>query len=172
MSSDGSFRAAVVIAVGALVVASAAGLVFSMPSPIRQPLVFSHALHTEEVGAECTDCHLYAESGARATIPNVALCADCHDEALTDSEQEAWLVEQIRSATPIPWRKLNHVPDHVFFSHRRHTAVAEVECASCHGDMGSQAQPPGRPLLSISMDRCMACHDESGASNDCISCHR
>lgn len=172
MSSRGSVSPAVLIGLGAVVVLTVAGVVFSLPRPIHQPLAFNHLLHTEEVGAECSDCHLYVETAMRATIPNVAVCADCHDEAMGESETEAWLVEQIGSGTSIPWRKLYRVPDHVFFSHRRHTAVAGVECADCHGDMGSRTEPPTRPLVSISMNRCMQCHEQTGVSNDCIACHR
>lgn len=172
MSGSGAARPAAVAAIVVAVLLVAAGVVLSMPTPIRQPLQFDHALHVEEVGAECTDCHLYVETGMRATIPGVTVCADCHEEALTESEQEAWLVEQIEAERPIPWRKLTHVPDHVFFSHRRHTAVAGIDCSECHGDMAARTEPPSRPLVSISMNGCMECHQRNGASNDCISCHR
>lgn len=172
MSSSGSARPAALLAIGVVLVLVVVGVVFSMPRPIRQPLAFNHSLHINDVGAECTDCHLYVETTMHATIPNITVCADCHEEALTDSPQEAWLVEQIQSGTRIPWRKLYRLPDHVFFSHRRHTAVGEVECTTCHGDMSARTEPPGRPLVPLSMDRCITCHEKVGASNDCISCHR
>lgn len=173
MCASGTARAGVlvgIVAAGAILLI--AGIVLSRPAPIEQPLAFDHALHTEELGAYCTDCHLYVERGLRATIPNVDVCSDCHyDEPLTDSEAEAWLVEQVESDSAIPWRKLYRVPDHVFFSHRRHTAVAGIECETCHGPIATRDEPPSRPLREITMEGCMQCHRESGASNDCIACH-
>ena len=156
-----------------LVVLLAAAVVSSRtPRSVSQPIAFNHSKHVEEVGAECTDCHLYAESGLRATIPNQTLCSDCHSDALTDSEEELRLIEFIESGEKIPWKKVYWVPDHVFFSHRRHTAVAGIECERCHGEIGARSEPVSRPLLPLTMKRCMACHEEAGVTNDCIACHR
>lgn len=149
------------------------GVAFSFfPRAIQQPIAFNHLLHVEEVGLECTDCHLYAISGSRATIPNIQVCADCHEEAQTDSEAEVLLVRHVQDGEPIPWRKIFRVPDHVFFSHRRHTAMAELDCNICHGAMGERELPPARPPLNLSMEWCMECHEETGISNDCLLCHR
>jgi hypothetical protein len=30
------------------------------------------------------------------------------------------------------WKKLTSVPQHVFFSHRRHTKFGRLECSVCH----------------------------------------
>jgi hypothetical protein len=140
--------------------------------PVRQPIAFNHRLHVEEVGADCTDCHLHARTGARATIPNVTVCADCHLEALTESTEEARLVELIAAQQEIPWQKVFSVPDHVYFSHRRHATIAEIECETCHGPMREREQPVTRALPSMDMDACIACHERAGASNDCARCHR
>jgi hypothetical protein len=142
------------------------------PRPITQPIAFNHRLHVEDLGSECTDCHLYAATGVRATIPNLEVCADCHEEAQTDSAEEALLVEYIQADEPIPWRKIYRVPDHVYFSHRRHTAIGGIECGKCHGAMGEREEPVTRQAIRLSMNRCMECHDEAGVSNDCLLCHR
>jgi hypothetical protein len=150
-----------------------AGVVVAMsPRPIDQPIAFNHRLHVEDLGSDCTDCHLYAETGVRATIPNLEVCADCHAEAQTDSSEEAQLVDYIEAGTPIPWRKIYRVPDHVYFSHRRHTSIGEIECAICHGQMSEATEPVTRPFRRVTMKGCMDCHDESGASNDCLLCHK
>lgn len=158
------------IAVAALIAAGVA--IATVRWPITQPIAFNHLLHVEDVGAECTDCHLYATTGVRATIPNLELCADCHEEALSESEQELQLVNYIQEDVRIPWRKIYTVPDHVYFSHRRHTAIAQIECETCHGAMGEQTEPMPRAAVPISMNRCMDCHEEAGVSNDCLLCHR
>lgn len=157
----------------AVVVVATAGVVLSVTfRPIEQPIEFNHRLHVEDLGAECADCHAYALTGVRATIPNLATCADCHDEPLTESEEEIRLTELIEAGTPIPWRKIYWVEDHVYFSHRRHTAVAEIGCDVCHGSVGEMERPPTRPITRITMNKCMQCHEEMEASNDCIVCHR
>jgi len=159
------------IAVLGLAVAGAAVTRLVSPS-VEQPIAFNHRLHVTDLGSQCTDCHLYAESGVRATIPNLEICSFCHEEAQTESPEEARLVEYLQAGERIPWRKVYRVPNHVYFSHRRHTAIAGLACAECHGVMEEQEQPVSRPAVRISMDRCMDCHDEKGASNDCLLCHK
>jgi len=155
----------------AVLVLSAVALIPSLGAT-RQPLAFNHNKHVEELGLPCTTCHLYAKTGIRATIPNIEVCRMCHAAPLTESEEEAHLVEHIQAEEAIPWRKIYRVPEHVFFSHRRHTAVAGVECETCHGDVGSLAAPFSQQMVKITMERCMGCHWEVEASNDCMSCHR
>ena len=140
--------------------------------PIEQPIAFNHRLHVEDLGSDCTDCHLYAETGVRATIPNIEVCADCHEEAQTESEEEARLVAYIQSEELVPWRKIYRVPDHVYFSHRRHTTLGNLACETCHGQVEILETPLSRPETDLGMDFCMDCHNESGVSNDCLLCHR
>lgn len=156
----------------AVAVAGIAAALALAPPEVIQPIAFNHSLHLDEVGLECIDCHLYATSGERTVIPNVQTCADCHVEAMTDSAEEARLVEYINSGEPIPWKQVYWVPEHVYFSHRRHTTAAEIDCETCHGPVSGRTEPLTRRLEPITMDGCMDCHDRSGVSNDCILCHR
>lgn len=156
-----------------VVILAIAGIVYALTTPpVEQPLAFSHQQHIEEVGADCTDCHLYARSGLRATIPGLEVCADCHFDVLSESPEEARLLEYVAAGESIPWRKVNWVPDHVFFSHRRHTTVSGIDCETCHGSIGEATESITRPLVRITMDKCMDCHAETNTSNDCILCHR
>jgi len=165
-------RVTIVTVMGALLVI-AAGVAFSLlDRPIEQPIAFNHRLHVEDLGSDCTDCHLYALTGVRATIPNLEVCADCHAEAQTDSAEEARLVGYIESGDPIPWRKLYWVPDHVYFSHRRHTAIGGIECETCHGPVSEASEPMPRPSVGVTMNGCMDCHEQTGTSNDCLLCHK
>lgn len=138
---------------------------------VTQPIRFNHSKHVEDLGLPCTTCHLYAETGTRATIPNLEVCKMCHSTPLTDSAEEARLVEYIQAGEPIPWRKVYWVPEHVYFSHRRHTSVAEIACETCHGAIGEMSSPVSSPAVKITMDRCISCHRGADASDDCISCH-
>jgi len=153
------------IALASLTLAAARGR-------IQQPIAFPHRLHVEGVGMECLDCHRHAEGLARATIPNVEVCADCHAEAQGESPAEAIVVRHVNDGEPIPWLKVTTVPDHVFFSHRRHVGIAEIPCARCHGPIAERSEPVTETLVSLQMDDCLECHADSGVSNDCILCHR
>lgn len=157
----------------AAAVGAATVLFFALTDgPVVQPIAFKHRLHVEDLGMECTDCHLYAVNGVRATIPNIQVCGDCHPEAITESAEEARLVEYVQAEEPIPWEKVYWVPEHVYFSHRRHAGAAGIECERCHGAIGESEEPVTSRLVSLSMDGCMGCHDETGTSNDCLLCHR
>ncbi len=160
------------IAFGLVAVIGGGAWLFSALGAVEQPIAFNHLLHIEDVGAECTDCHAYARSGVRATIPNIEVCGSCHEEVSSGSPEEARLLEYIQSETPIPWKKVYTVPDHVYFSHRRHTAAGGIECEVCHGAVALSEKPVVRASVPPTMDQCMDCHQESGTSNDCIWCHR
>jgi predicted CXXCH cytochrome family protein len=138
---------------------------------IEQPLPFNHRTHIEEAGLECTDCHLYVESAAYAGRPSLGICANCHEEAMTESSAEATLLEYIGSGREIPWKRLYTVPSHVYYSHRRHVSVAKLDCIECHGDIANTSSPPAKPLKRLSMNFCMDCHEREGASTDCNACH-
>jgi hypothetical protein len=141
-------------------------------SRIRQPIDFPHRLHVEQVGMGCLDCHRYAVTQARATIPNVGACADCHEEAQGESAGEAIVVRHVAAGEPIPWQKVYTVPSHVYFSHRRHAGIAGIACERCHGPVGERLLPVTEAAVSLQMNDCLNCHEESGVSNDCILCHR
>ncbi len=141
-------------------------------SSVRQPIAFNHHVHLKDAGMACPDCHLHALDGVRATIPNVEVCASCHDKAQGGSPAEAAVVEHVRTKQPIPWRKVYLVPDNVYFSHRRHTALGGIKCETCHGGIGDRTRPVTRQLVPVAMNRCIDCHVEKGAMNDCVGCHR
>lgn len=138
-----------------------------------QPIQYNHRLHVQELELKCGECHRYAATHARATIPNIEVCADCHsDEPNSDSPDEARLIEYIDKGEKIPWRKVYRVGDHVYFSHRRHTSIAGIDCIACHGDIRTMTTPITKQSVPISMDRCIRCHEERKAATDCVACHR
>ncbi len=161
-----------VVMSSAVVLAGAGACFLGSQGPVDQPIAFNHSKHVQDVGLECTTCHLYAETGTRATIPNIEVCQMCHAQPLTESPEEAVLVEHIQEGQPIRWQKVYWVPTNVYFSHRRHTSVAGIACETCHGAIGQRVDPVSRPLEKISMSRCVNCHQSEGASRDCIACHR
>jgi hypothetical protein len=48
-----------------------------------------------------------------------------------------------------------------------------MTCQECHGDMTTLDEPVTRSQITgLDMAACMDCHDERGASNDCLICHK
>jgi hypothetical protein len=138
-------------------------------SGVKQPIAFNHNLHAEN-GLECLDCHPYFQEHASSGKPSLEVCLGCHEEALGESTEEAKLREYLESGKDVEWQRLYSVPEDVFFSHRMHVVLGEIECTTCHGDIGESSAPPKRPI-KITMKKCMECHEERKADNDCIACH-
>jgi len=157
-----------------LLVAFAAGqLIDRRPGrPVKQPVEYNHALHIEK-DMVCKDCHQGVERQAAATIPGRKVCLDCHEAAIGSGAREAALVSLLKNPDEIAWKRLTLLPRHIYFSHRRHVAIAKIECPVCHGQMAKQDHPPDAPLIkTLSMDDCLRCHRARKASTDCNACHR
>ncbi len=138
-----------------------------------QPIAYNHQLHIETVGLQCTECHRYVETEAAATLPPLEVCRTCHEsEPLSDSPEETVLLKYVADGTEIPWKRIYHVPDHVYFSHRRHVVLGEIDCGECHGVMQEKTTPVTSEFLEVKMENCMDCHREHKVTNDCLSCHR
>jgi hypothetical protein len=140
-------------------------------NPGEQPIEYNHAVHIES-GLECTECHAGAQDQARATLPTLDTCLLCHSEPLTESPEEEKIVALAAAGQEAPWIQLTRVPGHVYFSHRRHVALGELECSQCHGPMETLTRPPERPFRALDMDDCMECHEQRSIRNDCNDCHR
>lgn len=69
----------------------------------------------------------------------------------------------------IPWVRLYEVPQFTYFSHKWHIR-SEISCAECHGDIGQSDQAVRHMVYD--MDWCVSCHEERGASIDCMVCHK
>jgi hypothetical protein len=162
----------------ALALACGAGILGSAqcaPRPdaaaLRQPLAFSHAKHADDLA--CTDCHAGATKSPYAGIANVKACLLCHAEAQGDSPEEPKVRAFAEERGGIPWVRVNRLPGHVYFSHEAHVTYAQMSCEACHGDMASRTEPIAESQIDeLTMRRCMACHAERGASNDCLTCHK
>ncbi len=141
-------------------------------SPIPQPVQFNHKKHTGDLGLDCAFCHAYVGSGAHAGLPDHTTCAMCHTTTQGTSEEAARVTALLEAGEPLRFNKLFRMPDHVFYTHRRHVAVAELPCQECHGGIADTEQPPRRALVRIDMDFCMDCHREQQASLECTACHR
>ncbi len=167
-----SIAAAILMSIGSL---TALGFI-SGERPVPQPLAYSHHAHVIKHEMTCVQCHVGAESTARATIPNIESCSQiCHRTdlpALSNSPVEFELREYLSAGENIPWQKVYRVDSHVYFSHARHTVLGEIACETCHGNVGEMTTPVQTQARVITMSDCMACHEERQVSNDCNNCHR
>jgi predicted CXXCH cytochrome family protein len=164
--------------IGAIVaVAAAAGYAggraaFRPTQRVVQPIAFNHQKHVRTLEIDCSTCHEFYETGSHAGLPTLTTCQGCHAEPLTDSPEEAKIFELVKAGKVDVFRKLFRLPDHAFYTHRRHVVVAKLPCERCHGAIADTTSPPERPLVRISMEFCLGCHQSSGASSACTSCHR
>jgi len=139
---------------------------------VIQPIAFSHRTHVESLELDCDLCHeLYATS-AHSGLPTLTTCLGCHEDAQTDSPEEQKIRDLAAEGEDDVFRKLFRLADHTFYTHRRHVTQAGLECETCHGAIADTSEPPEKPLVRISMDFCLGCHEREGQETDCTRCHR
>lgn len=144
------------------------------PGP-TQPVAFYHHVHVNELHIPCAYCHWTAAVSRYANYPPVELCWGCHKNISITHPQIARVRQYYLAQQPIPWVRVNHLPDYVHFVHSSHVA-AGVSCATCHGNVGSMYvvyQPK-----EMTMSWCISCHRQyktqfhpKQAAVDCYTCH-
>lgn len=142
-----------------------------------QPIPFNHKLHVTKAELQCDSCHENVAEGTVAGFPRVRVCMRCHKNEEPSNPAAVPYIEDLRrhakEGTDVPWQRLYALPRHVYFSHRRHTEIAGLDCKECHGDMGELTAPPTEPVArTLTMANCLACHVERNVQNDCAWCHR
>ena len=138
---------------------------------VEQPILYNHQAHLS-AGMECSNCHtLYSET-PWAGLPTIDTCSLCHSEATTGTAEEAKVVEYVQKEETPPWQQVNQLPTHVYFSHQTHAVAAGIDCATCHGEMTDLTVPMTKPFFAWTMDACINCHAQRGATVDCNGCHR
>ena len=162
----------------------------------NQPFDFNHQVHLEQVDNGCESCHFFREDGTFAGVPQLAQCTECHSEVLGESKDEAVFVEQyVYQNREVPWLVYSRQPDCVFFPHAAHIYGAELECATCHGDIGTSESLKtyevnritgysrdiwGRNISGIKhhtwdrmkMDDCAECHEGAGIHDSSVQTGR
>ena len=103
---------------------------FKEHSPV-QPLRFSHKMHAGTNAIPCLYCHRYAQKSPIAGIPSVADCRACHLYIAPDAPEIMKLTGYWDKQESIPWVRVNHLPDHVYFPHMMHLR-AGIACSTCH----------------------------------------
>ena len=141
------------------------------PQP-QQPIEFPHKIHQSEIiGIECTDCHFGASRGPRAGFASVSFCMTCHETAGNPNDPRMQLLRATaQRGEDLPWQRVYGFLEesHVRFNHAPHIR-AGVECAMCHGDLAQMTV--AERAVDHTMGFCINCHQQRGASNDCLTCH-
>lgn len=152
----------------ALAIGIAVAWILVLPrAAASQPVEFNHAKHQP---IACATCHTGIVSGAKASLPAGILCAKCHATSPATIPESQW--ERLTGASPASWVLLTRLPAHVRFSHERHVGAGKLECASCHGDIGTSSSPAARNPVRLDMNTCLACHRQENVTEDCAACHR
>lgn len=121
----------------------------------EQPVPFSHAHHAGGLGIDCRYCHVSVETASFAGIPPVKTCMTCHSQIHSDAPMLAPVRESWRAGKPIAWRRLNDLPDFVYFDHAIHVHKG-VGCATCHGRVDKM--PLTWRERPFHMHECLDCH--------------
>jgi len=162
----------------------------------QQPVAFNHVLHNELVDEGCESCHFFREDGSYSGVPKLAQCIDCHEEVNGEDPEEAKFVnEYVAKEREVPWLIYARQPDCVFFSHAAHVKLAQMDCETCHGDIGeseslrvyeenrisgysrdiwgrSIAGFTRNPRDRMKMDVCAECHRTNNANQHSVQTHR
>lgn len=163
----------------------------------KQPIDFNHKVHVEQVGT-CDYCHFFRDDGSFSGAPGIDGCKDCHMYPMTGSpDEEKFIGQYVEKDKDVPWHIYAKQPHNVFFSHAAHVKGAEMNCETCHGNMGESTTLReyqenritgysrdiwGYNMLRLGepehgrthkMNDCAECHlRETGRKGDCFQCHK
>lgn len=122
---------------------------------VVQPVSFDHRVHAHALHIDCAYCHATVTTAATAGLPPTAACVGCHNKTMMASTALAPVRASLTSNKPIAWRRVNALPDFVFFNHSIHIAKG-VGCETCHGRVDQMAQVS--QATPLSMGWCLSCH--------------
>jgi len=161
------------VGIAAFVAAVVGGLVFvnafGRQKIPPQPIAFNHKVHAGDFKIACEYCHSYARRSPVAGVPSVQECMGCHKITALDKPEVQKLRGYWERKEPIPWIKINDLPDFVIFTHKRHV-LKKIGCQTCHGPVETMDQV--RQVASLEMGWCVSCHKEQKASLECLDCHK
>jgi hypothetical protein len=167
-------------ALAALLAGAGALALMGAAAPPAQPFRFSHKVHAGDNRIGCTSCHAYAERGPVAGVPSMARCQGCH-KFVKEDPQNPQLDQELKAlrkvleeGKAVEWARVHRVPDHVYFTHRRHVVNAKLECKACHGEVEKMDEV--RQVSPLTMGWCLDCHkntkNETKGPTDCWACHK
>jgi hypothetical protein len=166
----------------------------AVAEPSVQPIAFPHNVHVQTYKIDCQYCHTDARRSEFAGLPSVTRCMGCHKITAADKPEIKKLAEYAAKSQPIPWQRVNVMPEFVYFPHKAHLR-AQLKCQTCHGPVETMTtyaavrtgQRLSNDLLnlvglrpappSLTMGWCIDCHRDQNAKRgthaplDCVTCH-
>lgn len=121
----------------------------------KQPVEFSHKVHSSDYEIKCIFCHHESEIGSFSAVPTTFSCIVCHVAIKEESEKVKPLIESYDNQKPIQWIRLYKLPEHTHFNHNTHI-LAGIDCASCHGEVEKMEKT--YRTNDFSMEFCLNCH--------------
>lgn len=121
----------------------------------EQPVPFSHAHHTGQLGIDCRYCHDTSETSAFAGMPSTETCMNCHQQIWVGAEVLAPIRESWKSGEPLRWQRVHNLPGFVYFHHGAHVSKG-VGCVECHGHVDQM--PLTYQEKPLTMGWCLDCH--------------
>jgi hypothetical protein len=124
--------------------------------PREQEVPFSHQHHVSGLGLDCRYCHTSVEKSSFAGVPPTETCMTCHSKVWTDAPMLAPERNSLATQQPLRWKRVNDLPDFVFFNHSIHVQKG-IGCSSCHGRVDQM--PLTWKAHSLYMRWCLDCHE-------------
>src|SRR6185312_12671190 len=124
--------------------------------PLAQPVPFSHEHHVSGLGIDCRYCHSSVETSAFAGMPPTETCMTCHSHVWTEAPMLAPVRQSLATQQPLEWKRVNQLPDFVFFNHSIHVQKG-IGCSTCHGRVDQM--PITWKAHSLYMRWCVDCHE-------------
>jgi len=122
---------------------------------VEQPIQFSHMHHVTDDGIDCRYCHTSVETSSFANIPPTKTCMNCHGQIWVTSPFLEPVRASFRTGTSLRWKRVNNLPDFVFFNHSIHVKKG-IGCETCHGRIDQMPLVSQHPTLQMSW--CLDCH--------------
>lgn len=122
---------------------------------LNQPVLFSHKHHVKGLGIDCRYCHTSVETSWFAGMPPTETCMTCHSQIWRDSPTLEPVRMSLQTNMPIPWNRVNKLPDFVYFDHSIHVQKG-IGCSTCHGQV--DLMPLMWKVHSLQMWWCLDCH--------------
>ena len=88
--------------------------------PSTQPINFPHSTHVGTYKIDCQYCHADARRSEFAGLPSVERCMGCHKIVAADKPEIKKLAEYQAKKEPIPWVRVNKLPEFTYFPHKAH----------------------------------------------------
>jgi hypothetical protein len=123
----------------------------------RQPIPFSHKMHTGKLGMDCRYCHNTVESAPFAALPATQTCMNCHASILPASDALEPVRESWQTGHAIEWTQVHNLAQYAYFNHQAHVTHG-VACVTCHGRIDQMETV--RQVKPLSMSWCLDCHRE------------